>query len=117
MRAMRCSSVILAVFIWAAGVVVGLAADLACSLRDEFFAFVGILPVMYRWALPAPFFIAGNRRAMTDVPRGMIAVSSSYSNVCGQYHEHIRLTEESYLLCHLRSGGQGRNLYHHQDHS
>jgi hypothetical protein len=30
--------------------------------------------------------MAGNRRAMTDVPRGIIAVSSSYSNIKSQYH-------------------------------
>jgi hypothetical protein len=75
---MRCSSVIALVF-WVDALGAALAVDLACSLRDEFFAFMGILPVMYRWALPAPFFIAGKRRAMTDVERGMIAVSSSYS--------------------------------------
>jgi hypothetical protein len=53
---------------------------LACSFRDEFFALTGILPVIYLLAFPAPLLIAGNRRARTVVDRGMIAVSSSYSD-------------------------------------
>ncbi len=52
---------------------------LACSFRDEFFALTGILPVTYLLALPAPFLMAGSRRARTVVDRGIIAVSSSYS--------------------------------------
>ena len=78
MACIRCSSVMeLSIWVLAA---VDFAVDLlACSFRDEFLAFTGILPVMYRWALPAPLFIAGNRRAMTVVERGIMAVSSSYS--------------------------------------
>jgi hypothetical protein len=53
---------------------------LACSFRDEFFALTGILPVTYLLALPAPFLMAGSRRARTVVDRGIIAVSSSYSD-------------------------------------
>jgi hypothetical protein len=52
----------------------------ACSFREEFLAFMGILPDMYRAALPAPGLMGGSRRAMTDVARGMRAVSSSYSS-------------------------------------
>ena len=52
---------------------------LACSFRDEFFALTGILPVTYLLAFPAPFLMAGSRRARTVVDRGIIAVSSSYS--------------------------------------
>ena len=51
----------------------------ACSFRDEFLAFRGILPVIYLAALPAPGFMGGSRRAVTEVERGMIVVSSSYS--------------------------------------
>jgi len=54
---------------------------LACSFRDEFFALTGILPVTYLLALPAPFLMAGSRRARTVVDRGIIAVSSSYSDI------------------------------------
>jgi hypothetical protein len=53
---------------------------LACSFLDEFFALTGILPVTYLLALPAPFLMAGSRRARTVVDRGIIAVSSSYSD-------------------------------------
>jgi hypothetical protein len=58
----------------------GFAADLfACSLRDEFFAFTGILPVIYLAARPWSLLMAGSRRAMTVVERGIIVISSSYS--------------------------------------
>jgi hypothetical protein len=50
-----------------------------CSFREVFFAVTGILPDMYLAALPAPGLIGGSRRAMIDVERGMIVVSSSYS--------------------------------------
>lgn len=50
-----------------------------CSLREEFFILTGILPDMYLAARPAPGLIGGNRRAMTEVDRGIIVVSSSYS--------------------------------------
>ena len=50
-----------------------------CSFREVFFAVTGILPDMYLAALPAPGLMGGNRRAMMDVERGMIVVSSSYS--------------------------------------
>jgi hypothetical protein len=80
MAAIRSSSVMelficVGPFVLAAGF-----ALLACSFRDEFFALTGILPVIYLLAFPAPLLIAGNRRARTVVDRGMIAVSSSYSD-------------------------------------
>src|ERR1700722_17277446 len=53
--------------------------DADCSFREEFFAFTGIFPDMYRAARPAPAFNGGNRRAMMDVDRGIMVVSSSYS--------------------------------------
>jgi len=55
------------------------------SFRDEFLAFTGILPDIYLAALPAPGLIGGNLRAMTDVERGMIVVSSSYSDYIVRY--------------------------------
>lgn len=45
----------------------------------EFFAFAGILPETYRAAPPRPGFAAGSRFAMTVVDRGIIMVSSSYT--------------------------------------
>lgn len=50
-----------------------------CSFREVFFAVTGILPDMYLAALPAPGLMGGKRRAMMDVERGMMVVSSSYS--------------------------------------
>jgi hypothetical protein len=50
-----------------------------CSRLEEFLAFTGILPDMYRAARPAPAFNGGSRLAMMDVERGIIVVSSSYS--------------------------------------
>ena len=67
-----------------AGFALGLVDD--CSFREEFFAFTGILPDTYLKAFPAPFFMGGNRRAMTDVERGMIVVSSSYSGYIVSYY-------------------------------
>jgi hypothetical protein len=49
------------------------------SFLDEFLAFTGIFPDIYRAARPAPAFKGGNRRAMMEVDLGMIVVSSSYS--------------------------------------
>lgn len=60
-----------------AGFVLGLWVD--CSLREEFLAFTGIFPDIYLAARPAPGFMGGRRRAITEVERGMIVVSSSYS--------------------------------------
>lgn len=60
-----------------AGFVAGLLVD--CSFREEFLAVTGILPDIYLAALPAPGLMGGNRRAMIDVERGMMVVSSSYS--------------------------------------
>lgn len=59
----------------------GFAVDLlaGCSFREEFFAVTGILPDMYLAARPAPGLMGGSRRAMMDVERGIIVVSSSYS--------------------------------------
>lgn len=51
-----------------------------CSFRVEFLAFTGIFPDIYRAARPAPALSGGRRRAMIEVDRGMIVVSSSYSN-------------------------------------
>ena len=76
MAAIRCSSVIELLICMAAGVLAEVLALLACSFRDEFFALTGILPVTYLLALPAPFLMAGSRRARTVVDRGIIAVSS-----------------------------------------
>jgi hypothetical protein len=42
-------------------------------------AFTGIFPVTYLAALPAPAFIGGSRRAIMEVDRGMIVVSSTNS--------------------------------------
>lgn len=83
MAAIRCSSVMDALFICAIAllVAVALADCFACSLRDEFFAFTGILPVTYLAARPAPFFGAGVLFAVTNVERGIMAVSSSYSTL------------------------------------
>jgi hypothetical protein len=50
-----------------------------CSFREEFLALTGILPDMYLAALPAPGLMGGSRRAMIEVERGMMVVSSSYS--------------------------------------
>jgi hypothetical protein len=49
------------------------------SLLEEFFAFTGALPVIYRAARPAPGLRGGNLLATTVVDRGMMVVSSSYS--------------------------------------
>ena len=86
MAFIRSSSVMFTLLIVAIALLVALdlADCFACSLRDEFFAFTGILPVTYLAALPAPFFAAGARRAVTSVERGMIAVSSSYPTL-GQH--------------------------------
>lgn len=80
MAAIFCSSVILLiakVFV----MVVGFALDLLddCSFRDEFLVFIGIFPFTYLAARPAPCFMGGRRRAIMEVDRGMIVVSSSYS--------------------------------------
>jgi hypothetical protein len=64
-------------FALAVGFVVDLSID--CSFLEEFLAVTGILPDMYRAARPAPGLLGGSRRATTDVERGMIVVSSSYS--------------------------------------
>lgn len=67
--------------------------DADCSFREEFLAFAGILPDMYRAARPAPVFNGGNRRAMMDVDRGIMVVSSSYSSivlVAGKFKSHTR---------------------------
>jgi hypothetical protein len=80
MAAIRCSSVIELLICMAALVLADGLALLACSFRDEFFALTGILPVTYLLALPAPFLMAGSRRARTVVDRGIMAVSSSYSD-------------------------------------
>lgn len=72
----------MALFIWEAPLeadVAGLTLDFDCSLRDEFLAFTGILPDIYLAARPAPGLIGGSRRAITDVERGIMVVSSSYS--------------------------------------
>jgi hypothetical protein len=83
MAAICCSSVMAPPFIGARPAVLaaGFAADLlaGCSFREEFFAVTGILPDMYLAARPAPGLMGGSRRAMMDVERGMIVVSSSYS--------------------------------------
>lgn len=49
------------------------------SVREAFRALTGILPETYRAAPPLPGRAAGNRRAITEVDRGIIVVSSSYS--------------------------------------
>jgi hypothetical protein len=67
----------------AAGFMLDLFID--CSFREAFFAFTGILPDTYLKAFPAPFFRGGNRRAMTEVERGIIVVSSSYSSYIVSY--------------------------------
>jgi len=80
MAAIRCSSVI-ALFICVRPFEVADVFEdlLFCSLRDEFLALIGIFPDMYLAALPAPGLIGGKRRAMIEVDRGMMVVSSSYS--------------------------------------
>ena len=84
MAAIRCSSV-MEVFICETPFVpeVGFVMDLlaGCSFREVFLADTGILPDMYLAARPAPCLMGGNRRAMMDVERGMIVVSSSYSTI------------------------------------
>ena len=82
MAAILCSSVI-ALFIWAMALLAEIF-DLLddCSFRDEFLVFIGILPFTYLAARPAPAFIGGRRRAIIEVERGIIVVSSSYSEVC-----------------------------------
>lgn len=52
---------------------------LGVSVRLVLRAVTGALPETYRAAPPFPGLAAGNRRAITDVDRGIIAVSSSYS--------------------------------------
>ena len=47
------------------------------STRCWFLALTGIFPETYRAALPAPGLVAGKRRAMTVVERGIWTVSSS----------------------------------------
>ena len=103
---MRSSSVI-ALFNFIAPFVLAdcftLAFDADCSFREEFFAFTGIFPDMYRAARPAPAFSGGNRRAMMDVDRGIMVVSSSYSSrasVAGKFNIviHVRLTFISILV-------------------
>lgn len=44
---------------------------------------MGTLPDMYRAALPAPGLVGGSRRATTEVDRGMMVVSSSYTGFKG----------------------------------
>lgn len=80
MAAIRCSSVML-LFICERAFAAGFGCGLVDggSFREEFLALIGILPVMYRAALPAPGLVGGSRRAMIDVERGIIVVSSSYS--------------------------------------
>ena len=52
-----------------------------CSFRDEYLVLIGIFPLTYLAARPAPCFMGGRRRAMMVVDRGMMVVSSSYSNI------------------------------------
>jgi len=104
MAAIRSSSVI-ALFIWAAAfVVAGFALDLLvdCSFLDEFLALMGILPVMYLAARPAPGFMGGRRRARTDVDRGIMVVSSSYSIQLLVCRLTSWLQVSTYLLFHLQ---------------
>jgi hypothetical protein len=60
---------------------VGFVMDLLanCSFREVLLAVTGILPDIYLAARPAPGLMGGSRRAMMDVERGMMVVSSSYS--------------------------------------
>jgi hypothetical protein len=69
------------------GFVMDLLAD--CSFREVFLDVTGILPDIYLAARPAPGLMGGKRRAMMDVERGMMVVSSSYaivSSVSNLYH-------------------------------
>ena len=81
MAAIFCSSVMLAILARELVPIGGFALDLcdACSFRDEFLALMGIFPVTYLAARPAPAFMGGSRRAIMEVDRGMIVVSSTNS--------------------------------------
>jgi hypothetical protein len=81
MAAIFCSSVILAMLASEFVPRVDFTLDLFddCSFRDEFLVFIGIFPVTYLAARPAPAFIGGSRRAIMEVDRGMIVVSSTNS--------------------------------------
>ena len=84
MAAMRSSSVILLVICGAEALAFGFETALATgvSFLDKFLALIGILPVMYLAALPAPALSGGSLLAMMDVDLGIIVVSSSYSSHC-----------------------------------
>ena len=78
---MRSSSVMLLLICGAEAAAFGLetAPAAGVSFLEEFFALIGILPVMYRAARPAPAFCGGNLLATTVVDLGIMVVSSSYS--------------------------------------
>jgi hypothetical protein len=81
MAAIRCSSVMLLICAREFVLVVGFVLDLLddCSFRAEFLVFIGIFPFTYLAARPAPAFMGGSRRAIIEVDRGMMVVSSTNS--------------------------------------
>ena len=81
MAAIFCSSVMLAILAREFVPIGVFELDLFddCSFRDEFLVLIGIFPVTYLAARPAPAFMGGSRRAMMEVDRGMIVVSSTNS--------------------------------------
>lgn len=78
---MRSSSDILLFICGAAALTLGFDTTFAAgvSFLDEFLALIGILPVIYRAARPAPALSGGNLLAIMEVDLGIIVVSSSYS--------------------------------------
>src|SRR4051795_7685232 len=102
-------------FALAVGFARGLSID--CSFLEAFLAATGILPDIYRAARPAPGLLGGSRRATTEVERGMIVVSSSYSVGLLVYFTLNRTTIGAHLLCHRNCRSQDQSRCHRRGHS